>query len=218
MILDYIAAIAITAVGSYLLGSISFGIIVTKLFTKQDIRTMGSGNSGMTNVLRSAGPVPGALTGLGDFAKGVGALILGNTAFIMVGLDAYMGSCLAAVFVLLGHLFPLYFKFKGGKGVMTTAGVLLVLNPYILLAEAAVFFGVFATKRIVSMASISCAVMLPVLNIIYCLIAGSEMLFSTIFMACIGGLVIFMHRDNIKRIRAGTEKKLSIKRKDKTPQ
>lgn len=214
MTLEYLIAVVVTVVGSYLLGSISFGVIFTRLFAKADIRSLGSGNSGMTNVLRSVGLLPGMLTGLGDFAKGVGALILGNAMFSGCGLDAYMGSCLAAAFVLLGHLFPLYFGFKGGKGVMTTAGILLVLNPYILLAEAAVFGAVFAATRTVSKCSIACAVLLPVFNLIYCLISGTEWLFSTLFLACIGGLVCFTHRENIKRIRAGTEKQLTIKRKD----
>lgn len=210
-------AVIVTIIGSYLLGSVSFGVIFTRLFAGADIRAMGSGNSGMTNVLRSVGTVPGALTGIGDFAKGAASLILGNFAFSGVGLDSYMGSCLAAVFVLLGHLFPLYFRFRGGKGVMTTAGILLLLNPYVLLAEAAVFAGVFAVTRVVSKASVSCAALLPVFNIIYCVVTKNEMLFSTIFMALTGGLIIFTHRENIKRIRAGTESKLVIKRKEETP-
>lgn len=215
---EMIGAILATAIGAYLLGSISFGVIVTWLFVKKDIRTMGSGNSGMTNVLRSVGAVPGALTGIGDFAKGAGALMLGHMLFLGAGLPTYVGTCLAAAAVLLGHLFPVFFRFKGGKGVMTTAGILLLLNPYILLMEAAVFFGVFFSTHTVSKASISCAVLLPVFNVIYGLISASEMLFSTIFMACIGVLVVFLHRENIKRIRAGTEGKLTIKRKEERQQ
>ncbi|MDO4566298.1 MAG: glycerol-3-phosphate 1-O-acyltransferase PlsY [Oscillospiraceae bacterium] len=207
-------AVLLTALEAYLLGSLCFGIIFTRLFIHKDIREFGSGSAGMTNVLRAVGAVPGALTGLGDFVKGAAAIILGRFIFSSAFLDPYLGGYLAALCALLGHLFPLYFGFKGGKGVMITAGILLVLNPWLLLIVGLVFIAVFAASRIVSLSSISAAASLPLANLALAFMTDSEKLFSTLFALVMGALVIYMHRSNIRRLRAGEEKKIVIKKKE----
>lgn len=209
--MNAVIAVVLTVLESYLLGSLCFGIIVTRLFIHKDIRDFGSGNAGMTNVLRSVGPVAGALTGLGDFAKGAAAIILGRLLFSAAALEPSLGGYIAAAGALAGHLFPLYFGFKGGKGVMITAGILLVLDPRLLLAAGLAFAITFACSRIVSLSSIVASLALPIANFVINTLSGGERVYSTIFTALIGAFIIFMHRSNIKRILAGEEKKLVIK-------
>ncbi len=205
-------AALLTAVGAYLLGSLSFGVITTRLFLKKDIRTMGSGNAGMTNVLRSAGVLPGVLTGLGDFAKGTAAILWGRWLFGLAAWSAYAGGCLAALFVLAGHLFPLYFGFRGGKGVMTSAGILLVLNPLALSILAVIFAITFAISRTVSIGSLAVAACYPLVTLVFCLMRGEAWAAPTLLAAGMGALVFYTHRSNLARLRAGTEPKTTIRR------
>ena len=206
------AAVVLTVLESYLLGSICFGIIFTRLYIHKDIRDFGSGNAGMTNVLRSVGASAGALTGIGDFAKGAAAIVIGRALFSAAALEPMLGGYLAAAGALAGHLFPLYFNFRGGKGVMITAGMLLVLDPRLLLAVGLAFGITFAISRIVSLSSLVAALVLPIANFVITTLSGTERLYSTIFCALISAFIIFMHRANIKRILAGEEKKLVIKK------
>ncbi len=206
------AAVVLTVLESYLLGSICFGIIFTRLYIHKDIRDFGSGNAGMTNVLRSVGASAGALTGIGDFAKGAAAIVIGRALFSAAALEPMLGGYLAAAGALAGHLFPRYFNFRGGKGVMITAGMLLVLDPRLLLAVGLAFGITFAISRIVSLSSLVAALVLPIANFVITTLSGTERLYSTIFCALISAFIIFMHRANIKRILAGEEKKLVIKK------
>ncbi|MEA4911925.1 MAG: glycerol-3-phosphate 1-O-acyltransferase PlsY [Oscillospiraceae bacterium] len=199
-------------VESYLLGSLCFGIIFTRLLAHEDIRTKGSGNAGMTNVLRSVGIKAGALTGVGDFLKGAAALMLGRYIFNSAGLDPQTGAYIATFGAVLGHMYPLYFGFRGGKGVMTTAGIMLVLNPLLLVVCGGVFGIVFALSRIVSLASLAAALSFPVGNFIVCSCTGAERVVSTVLAATIAALVFWKHRDNIRRLKNGTENKLEINR------
>ena len=201
-----------TLIESYLLGSLCFGIIFTRLLAHEDIRKKGSGNAGMTNVLRSVGVKAGALTGVGDFVKGVAALILGRVIFRAAGLDPQTGAYLATFGAVLGHMYPLYFGFRGGKGVMTSAGIMLVLNPLLLVIAGSVFAITFAISRIVSLASLAAALSFPIANFIVCSCTGAEREVSTIVAATIAALVFWKHRENIKRLKNGTEKKLEINR------
>lgn len=205
-------AAVLSAVCAYLLGSISFGVITTRVALHKDIRTMGSGNTGMTNVLRSVGAGAGAVTGVGDFAKGVAAIALGRMFFSWAYGDEFVGGCIAAGCVLLGHLFPVFFGFKGGKGVMTSAGILLLVDPYMLLGAALVFGVVFLCSRIISLASLATAAALPLVSAAVSLIRGRSVLPTLLLSLFMSALVIWMHRSNIKRLREGTEKKLSVKK------
>ncbi|MEA5050095.1 MAG: glycerol-3-phosphate 1-O-acyltransferase PlsY [Oscillospiraceae bacterium] len=208
-----VTAYGLTALGAYLLGSLCFGIIFTRLFAHEDIRSKGSGNAGMTNVLRSVGLRAGALTGVGDFAKGVAALVLGRAIFLSAGLDPQTGAYVAAFGALAGHLFPLYFGFRGGKGVMTSAGILLVLNPLLLVVLGCVFALVFALSKIVSLASLAAALCFPIANFVACTLSGTERTVSTIVAAAMAALVFWSHRANIRRLANGTEKRLEINKK-----
>lgn len=211
-------ALAGTIIGAYLLGSISFGLIFARLFAHTDVRDLGSGNTGMTNVLRSIGLVPGILTGLGDFAKGVGAVWLGYWLFGLAGLDPSVGKYVGAAFVLVGHLFPVFFGFRGGKGVMTSGAVILMLDIYMALPIVVIFFIAFACCRIVSLSVLIAITPMPVITLGLALVRHTEMLYSTIFSAMIMVLLYITLRENVKRLRAGTEKKLVIKLPGRPPQ
>ena len=173
---------------------------------------MGSGNSGMTNVLRSAGALPGALTGVGDFLKGTAAILLGEYLFRISGLTPFVGGCLAAACVLAGHLYPLYFGFRGGKGVMTSAGILLVLNPLALAVLVVVFLIAFGLSKTVSVGSIATAVAYPFVSLALQLLRGGEWLVSTLLTLPMSAMILIMHRANIARLRAGTEPKTIVRK------
>ena len=222
-------ALLLTVICSYLLGSISFAIIVTKLFSKKDIRDFGSGNAGATNVLRSQGKLPALLTTIGDLTKGIVSVYLGG--YLLTNLQllshtevcasfplcdpenlALMGNYLAGFFCIIGHMYPIFFRFRGGKGVMTTAGMLLFLDWRATVTLLAVFILVVLITRMVSLGSIVVAAALPIVT--YCYRAfwyqqGPVTVgFCTLCMAIIGLIVILKHRENLKRIISGTENKI----------
>lgn len=182
----------------YLLGSIPFSYIFTRLFTKQDIRTKGSGNVGATNVLRTSGPAVAAFALVGDMLKGVLA------AFLALYMAEWTYVVLCPLAAVLGHCYPAALKFKGGKGVATAAGAILVLMPGVLGLLALIFVGTIVITRFVSMGSIVAALFLPLLIIIagkpWPFLAGGSLL-------CL--LVVYRHRENILRLRKGTESKIS---------
>lgn len=209
-----ILAGSIAAVVAYLLGSISFAVIVSKIFAKKDVRDYGSGNAGMTNVLRNFGKLPAVFTVLGDFSKGAVAVIIGRLLFkYLAQTDPLYGAYVAGIFVLLGHIFPLYFGFKGGKGVLTSAGIILVIDPIVLLCLLVIFAVAFLLSKMVSVGSISVAIAYPIVTFILHSVWGEDALIYSILAACIGAVVLFMHRSNIKRIINGTESKFDKKKK-----
>lgn len=211
--MNEILAFVLTAAAAYLLGSLCFGIITTRYFENKDIRELGSNNAGMTNVLRAVGVKCGVLTGIGDFLKGAAAILIGRALFTAAGLDPSGGTMLAALFVLVGHILPLYFGFRGGKGVMTTAGIMAIVDWRVLIILLAIFGTVFAVSKIISLASITVAFLLPVAMLLVRSLAGEEVLMHTLFALAIGALIIFNHRTNIKRLLNGTEGRLSVKKK-----
>lgn len=187
---------------AYLLGSIPFGIIFTRLFKAADLRYMGSGNIGATNALRAGGWRPGLATLAGDLLKG--ALPVLAAAIVFSGApprarEAMMSACALAAF--LGHLYPLYLKFKtGGKGVATAAGGFAVILPFALLPALGVFFIVTALSRRVSAGSISAALVLPA-GVFW---IGHSAIFTGLALA-VSALVIIRHRTNIVRLMCNTE-------------
>lgn len=210
-----IAALLLSGVLAYLIGSVNFAIIVTRIFAKKDIRDYGSGNAGMTNVLRTVGKLPALLVTIGDFCKGMLAVFLGHLllAWIGGGIPFY-ADYLIALLVMLGHCFPVFYGFKGGKGILVSAGVIVVLNWKVFLVILAVFAIVVIVSRIVSLASISAAVAFPIATLVFALIGKAPHPFlDTLSALLIGGIVVFMHRSNIKRLLNGTENKLGQKKK-----
>ena len=203
---------AIAAIISYLAGAIPCGLLIG-FYNGVDIRKVGSGNIGATNVTRSVSPLAGKLCFFCDFVKGmlpvllVQAFIPGNPlAAIICGLAA-----------ILGHMFPVYLKFKGGKGISTAAGVAIALAPLPLLTALAIWGAVFYISRYVSLASIIAAVMLPVSAIIYALLkVGGSVATSRqtiIFFCIIAVLAVVKHTSNIKRLLNGTESRFEKKKK-----
>ncbi len=214
-------AILLAAVCGYLLGSIIFAIIVTKLFARKDIRDFGSGNAGLTNVLRTLGKGPAACVLVGDFMKGVLSVIIGKLLFEHLGgaVDGsewfMLGGYIGAFFAVLGHIFPVFHGFKGGKGILITAGVMLLLNPWVLCIILGTFIIVVVISRYVSLASISAAVMYPVATFLVEFLSQQKTVWiDTVLAAIIAALVIFMHRGNIKRLLSHTESKLGQKKKE----
>lgn len=228
--------IVAAAVLGYLLGSVSFSIIITRKFEqKADIRSMGSGNAGFTNVLRSVGRLPAVLTLIGDFGKGVIAVLAGKLIFqYFSGIPdlsftvMQYGAYLAGFACLMGHLYPCYFGFKGGKGVLTTAAMMLLIDWRVFLIEIAIFILVFLFSRIISLSSVIGACLYPVSTFAVTFFidylphrqAGGDfplsyVVITTLVALLVGAVVIIKHRQNIKRILAGTEKKITPKKRNK---
>lgn len=199
---------------SYLLGAIPFGLLIGKIYGK-DIRQEGSRNIGATNVTRCIGPWQGKLCFLLDFLKGT----VPTAATLLWLLPGVTWAPLAAgAAAVAGHMFPVYLKFKGGKGVSTAAGVAVALAPYPLLAAAVTWGAVFLLFRYVSLASITASIMLP-LAAVFCGIFhwGTESARSGItilFLALTGALSIYRHRTNIQRLCNGTENRF-VKKEEK---
>ena len=199
------------AVLAYLLGSLSFSIIASDVFGEEDIRKKGSGNAGLTNAIRTGGTWVAILTLIGDSLKGVGAIFAAK--WIMSSdptPDAVKwGMYVAAVSVVFGHIYPIFFRFRGGKGVLTTAAVVAVLDWRAFLVLLGVFLIVFVISGIVSLSSIIAAVLIPGASII---INYDGFYYSVFFMTIIAITIIAGHKTNIDRIISGTEKKLFYKK------
>ena len=209
------AAYIIIAIIAYLIGSINFSVIISKRMAGFDVREKGSGNAGTTNMLRSIGVKAAVITLLCDILKGVVviliAILIGN---IVDGLEDALLVQLAGIFVIIGHTFPIFFGFKGGKGIATSLGVLLMINWQIGLICLVFALILMAITRMVSVGSIAAAILFPVLvvfigqNYIVPVNNWSYLIFSII----IAILVLFNHRENLKRIFTGKENKISFKK------
>ncbi|MFQ5900824.1 MAG: glycerol-3-phosphate 1-O-acyltransferase PlsY [Thermodesulfobacteriota bacterium] len=183
---------------AYLVGSIPTGVLTSKLLGGVDPREVGSKNIGATNVLRSQGKTAGVITLLGDMTKG---LIPTLMAFYILKTPLWVSMVAVAAF--LGHLYPLFLGFKGGKGVATAAGVSLAISPPVFLLSSLVFGGVVYKWRYVSLGSLTSAATLPLFLLIFTL-----SLIYPIAGLIIGGMVFYKHRENIDRLMKGKEKKL----------
>ena len=205
------AVCIIVSIIAYLLGSISFSIIISKKMAGFDVRDKGSKNAGSTNVLRTVGKKAAIITLICDCLKGVIAILIAYIAGnIAKNLDRALLIQLAGIFVVLGHTFPVFFKFKGGKGVATSLGVLLMVNWQIGLICLVFALILMALTRFVSLGSVAAAILFPVLTVFITnnyLVPGNYIIFGIILAI----LVIFNHRENVKRLLTGTENKLSFK-------
>ena len=188
----------LTLIISYLIGAIPCGVVLTKLTGAGDVRESGSGNIGATNVYRTAGRKLGVLTLIGDIVKGVIPVVYAIYVVEMTPEQTAMVAC--ATF--LGHLYPVYLGFKGGKGVATALGIYLVLSPLSVLVAAFVFVGLVWIWRYVSLGSICSAGLVPALA--YFFEGSLPLLYASLFISL---MVIWRHRENIGRLLKGTENK-----------
>lgn len=188
----------IVVVVAYLLGSIPFGYLIVRGKSGADIRETGSGGTGATNVSRRAGKAAGVLTLLLDAAKGCVAVLIAK-AF---GGDDWVIAA-AAIAALVGHMFPVWLGFRGGKGVATGLGIFLVLAPVALLCAGIVFVAIVVLTRYVSLGSITAALLIPVL--VWLLSDSQSLLIAAIVGAA---LIVFAHRGNIQRLASGTESRI----------
>ena len=211
MYFGVIAAVII----AYLLGSINFAVIFANIFLKKDVRELGSGNAGTTNVMRTAGFLPGALTFICDALKGFAACFIGKMLFIHAFPDtipwvyvAYM----CGVACMLGHVFPIFFRVKGGKGVATSVGIFAVCCPIAIIIGLTVFaLGVFIT-RIVSLSSLIATVTVISLSLVF-YDSEANIIIPALLSITMGVTVFLKHKDNIKRLVKGEEKKITVRRK-----
>ncbi|HVT16303.1 MAG TPA: glycerol-3-phosphate 1-O-acyltransferase PlsY [Thermoanaerobaculia bacterium] len=204
------ASIAVLA-AAYLLGSISWSYLIVKLIQGRDVRTVGSGNAGATNVLRAAGKAPAAAALLLDLGKGVAAVAIAR------GIGAppqVVGG--AAVAVVLGHVFPVFLGFRGGKGVATAAGALGALAPAAMVAGLAIFAAVVAWKRYVSLGSVVTAAVFPLLAYAVQRMGwqAGDGGWLVLAAAAIAAIIVVRHAGNLRRLRQGTELRLGERRGD----
>ena len=213
------ATCIIVALIAYLIGSINFSIILSKKMAGFDIREKGSGNAGTTNMLRAVGKKAAVITLICDILKGVVSILIA----VLIGkitksLDNNLNALLvqlAGIFVILGHTFPIFFKFKGGKGIATALGVLLITNWQIGLICLVFALVLIALTKMVSVGSISAAILFPILVVFinqnYIVPTSNSNWSYLVFSIIIALLVIFNHRANEQRILNGTENKISFK-------
>lgn len=180
---------------SYLLGSIPFGLLTTKLFAGVDVRKHGSGNIGMTNVLRTTGYFCALITLIGDMGKGVAAVLLGS---YFLG-DATL-TLISGIMAVVGHNWSLFLRFKGGKGIATIGGVLLAYQPLVAAILAVIWVAVLIFSRYISLASIVVAFCFPMILIIL-----KTNALEVVLAIIVATFTIFKHRSNIERLRNGTE-------------
>jgi glycerol-3-phosphate acyltransferase PlsY len=193
----------ITIAIAYLMGSIPVGLIISKIKKGIDIREYGSGNIGATNVYRSIGKKEGLMTFAGDMLKGVMAVL---TAYFVLGEEIWIGiSGLSAV---IGHMYPIFAKFRGGKGVATGVGVFICMMPLATLSSMAIWIICCAIWRYVSLASMVAALSLPIIGGLY-----DQPKFYIISSTILAILVVYRHKDNIKRLLDGNEGKIWEKEK-----
>ncbi|MBE6700281.1 MAG: glycerol-3-phosphate 1-O-acyltransferase PlsY [Ruminococcaceae bacterium] len=199
-----IVALLLCGVFAYLIGSLNFAVIFSKIFFKEDIRKYGSGNAGATNMVRTYGRKWGVITFIFDGLKAAFSVIL---SMLLMGEG---GAYIAALFAILGHVFPIYYKFKGGKGVVVSAISILCLNPVVFLILVVIFVSIVATSKYISLGSVICAFFYPMLLNAF---NSDKGFLATVISILISVIVIVMHKENIKRLLNRTENKIGQKAK-----
>lgn len=208
----FVISVAIVIISGYLLGSINFAIIISGRKYKQDIRDHGSKNAGMTNMMRTYGKKAAGLTLLGDALKAAVACLVG---YVLLGsLGAYIGG----LFSVFGHVFPIFYGFKGGKGVVTAAVTILMCNPIVFLIVLLIFVIIVLFTKYISLGSVVCVMLYPLLlDAINRIFTGRSSPF-VIFAMITAVLIVYKHWSNIKRLAAGQESKFSFKKSVKAPE
>ena len=228
-----VICIALTVIISYLLGSCNSAIIVVRLLKHEDIREHGSKNAGLTNTFRCFGKIPALFTLIGDLGKGVVAALLSILVFkLVIGADVFSAppewypsvideqsvGYISGFFSIIGHIFPVYYGFKGGKGILVSCSILLVIDPLTFVIIIPFFALMVFITRYVSVSSISAAVVYPILTFIlhYFVedVPVNTCITHVILVACKSAVLIYMHRANIKRLIEGTENKFGAKKKN----
>ena len=202
-------------VSAYFMGSINFAILISSVFYGKDIRNYGSKNAGMTNVFRTFGKIPAILTFVGDFSKGMISIFMCNILFsvFLKEESPIYASGLIGICALLGHVFPIFYKFKGGKGVSVSAGVLLAVDWSVFLCVFLIFILIFLVSKIISLSSIISALTYPIFTFIKCIIMDRERIdfvMCVFFTLIISLIIVFMHRSNIRRLLKGNEPKIKM--------
>lgn len=215
-----ILAVVLAAGFGYLMGSINSAITVVKLLKHEDVRKFGSGNAGLTNTLRCFGKLCALLTLIGDLSKGVIAVLLTRyAANLLVGgeVNMYFSGYVAGLFAIIGHVFPLYYGFKGGKGVLVGVSIFLVLDWRVFLILIGIFSIILAASRYVSLSSIIATALCPFVTFLSQFFRHAfEMPLPLIHFALtipMAFMIIYMHRSNIERLRNGTENRFGSKKK-----
>ncbi len=215
-----IITVAITLIAAYLLGSLNFAVIFTRLFTHKDIRELGSGNAGTTNTMRVAGALPGILTFVCDALKGFVASFMGYGFFSYMSANGeawampIYGAYMCGVACMLGHMFPIFFGFKGGKGVAVSVGIFLVCSWQAILIGLAVFAVCLLITKIVSVSSLLATVTVVCLSVVFRDVNAG--LWPQVLMSIMMAAAIFLkHSENIKRLISGEENKISLGGKKK---
>lgn len=202
--------LTLSAAISYLIGSISSAVIISKVFYGTDIRKTGSGNAGATNALRTFGKKVGAAVFLFDFSKGLICTLAAKSLVNFLNAP-YECVLIAGFFVQLGHVFPVFFKFKGGKGVATAAGAAFAIMPTVTVALLGLFAALVALTKTVSLASVICAAVYPLLALLW---GGANASANFVFAAACAVMIAVKHAPNFVRLLDGEEKKISFKRKN----
>lgn len=201
----------IMAIIAYLIGSVNFSILISKKIAGFDVREKGSNNAGATNVLRTVGKKAAAITLICDILKGVITVILALGIAAISNVNTALLCQIAAIEVAIGHTYPIFFGFKGGKGVATSLGIILIINWKIGLICLIFALAIMAITRMVSLGSVSAAILFAILTIFIkdnYIAQGNYIVFGIL----LAGLVLFNHRKNISRIAKGEENKLSFKK------
>ncbi len=223
-------ALLAAAVVGYLLGSVNWAIIVTRAFSNKDIREEGSGNAGATNVLRAHGGKAAAFTALGDVCKSVLAVLFGGWLALYIPqavggtMDAsavrLLGGYIGGFCGIIGHVFPVFYGFRGGKGVLATLGMFLVLDWRVALLCLGIFAVIVACCRMVSLGSVLAIGCGAPLLLFFGLVTDNapleQVLFCVVFALLVESVIVIKHKENLKRIVAGTERRLGEKTEDKT--
>ena len=229
-------ALLLAVLGGYLLGSVNWAIIVTRFFSRKDIRDEGSGNAGATNVLRSQGVLPAVLTSIGDVAKSALAVLLGGwllgvlgtcatnpvgeidpwTTWLTVDALRMIGGYVGGLACIIGHTLPVFYGFRGGKGVLTTLGMFLVLDTRVALICLGIFAVIVWLSRMVSLGSVLSIGFGPVLVPLFSVFVDGKpapwVIFCTVCACIVETIIVVKHKANIQRIAAGTENKLGVKK------